>query len=91
MRTLLFVAIAVVLSALVNEVRAVDMTGAPVKFQTVLDPKASGCENPRLDERSGVYQIDDGRFGVLVIFSCGGDHEETEQPEVSQQGVQGTP
>ena len=88
LRTLVAVSFAVGFSASVNAVRAKDIPeDTPVKFQTVLDPQASGCKNPQIDSRSGVYQIDDGRFGVLVIFSCGGEHE-TAEPEVSQQGVQ---
>lgn len=72
-RTILAVLVAVFISASVNALRAQDIPDdVPVKFQTVLDPKASGCKNPTLEtEQSGVYQIDDGRFGVLVIFLCG--------------------
>ena len=72
MRTLLAVLMAVFISASVNAVRAVDMSGAPVKFQTILDPVASGCVNPRLDtKKSGVYLLEDGRYGVFVLFHCG--------------------
>ena len=72
MRTLLAVIIAIFISASVNAVRAVDMSGPPVKFQTILDPVASGCVNPRIDtEQSGVYLLEDGRYGVYVLFHCG--------------------
>jgi len=72
MRTLLAVSFAVFISASVSAVRAVDISKAPVKFQTILDPVASGCVNPRIDtEQSGVYLLEDGRYGVYVLFHCG--------------------
>lgn len=65
-------------SAGVNEVR---MENAPVKFQTVLDPVSAGCKNPTIDsERSGVYQLNDSRFGVLVIFDCGKEDGNAHSP-----------
>lgn len=70
-RTLLFCIVAVSASASVNQVREASLV-TPVKFQTVLDPQSAGCNNPIVDdEKSGVWKLDDGRFGVLILFKCG--------------------
>ena len=65
----LFIIAAAVLTTL--NARAVDMSKAPVKYQTIVDPVSAGCKNPQVDtEKSGVFALDDGRFGILVIFKC---------------------
>ena len=71
LKTLLMASLAVGASAGINAVKEVSID-APAKFETILDPVSAGCKNPIVDShKSGVYALDDGRFGVLVIFLCG--------------------